>query len=100
MSSSQSSLSNSDAPTAEGLAPLYDVVCSVDVVLGTASMSVRDCLNLKRQSIIRLNQSAGGDMQVVVNGISIANGEVVIIDNSTAVRVTDILPPPSSEGTL
>ena len=100
MSSSPNSLSSSDASAADGLTPLYDVMCSVDVVLGTASMSVRDCLNMKRHSLIRLNQSAGGDMQVVVNGIAIANGEVVIIDNSTALRVTDILPPPSSEGTL
>ena len=97
MSSSPSSLSSSDAPAAEGLIALYDVVCSVDVVLGTASMSVRECLNLKRHSLIRLNQSAGGDMQVVVNGVAIANGEVVIIDNSTALRLTDVLPPPSSE---
>lgn len=97
MSSFQNSSSSSEAPTQAGLAPLYDVICSVDVVLGTSWMSVRDCLNMKRHTIIRLNQSAGGDMQVVVNGVAIATGEVVIIDNSTAVRVTDILPPPSSE---
>lgn len=97
MSSSPNSLSSSEAPAADGLVALHDVVCSVDVVLGTASMSVRECLNMKRHSLIRLNQSAGGDMQVVVNGVAIANGEVVIIDNSTALRVTDILPPPSSE---
>ena len=97
MSSSPNSSSSSEAPAPDGLAPLFDVICSVDVVLGTASMSVRDCLNMRRHSIIRLNQSAGGEMQVVVNGIAIASGEVVIIDNSTAVRVTDILPPPSSE---
>ena len=97
MSSSQNLSSSSEPQAPEGLAALYDVICSVDVVLGTAAMSVRECLNLRRHSIIRLNQSAGGDMQVVVNGIAIASGEVVIIDNSTAVRVTDILPPPSSE---
>jgi flagellar motor switch protein FliN len=97
MSSSQNLSSSSEAPTAAGLAPLYDVMCNVDVVLGTASMSVRECLNMKRHTVIRLNQSAGGDMQVVVKGVAVANGEVVIIDNSTAVRITDILPPPSSE---
>ena len=96
MSSSLNSSSSSEA-AADGLTPLHDVVCSVDVVLGTALMSVRDCLNMKRHTLIRLNQSAGGDMQVVVNGIAVASGEVVIIDNSTALRVTDILPPPSSE---
>jgi flagellar motor switch protein FliN len=99
MSSSQNSSSSSEAPSAAGLAPLHDVVCSVDVVLGTASLSVRECLSMRRHTGIRLNQSAGGDMQVVVNGIAVANGEVVIIDNSTAVRITDILPPPSSEVT-
>jgi flagellar motor switch protein FliN len=97
MSFSPNSSSSSDAPAADGLTPLHDVICNVDVVLGTALMSVRDCLNMKRHTLIRLNQSAGGDMQVVVNGIAVASGEVVIIDNSTALRVTDILAPPSSE---
>ena len=96
MSSSLNSSSSSE-PAADGLTPLHDVVCNVDVVLGTALMSVRDCLNMRRHTLIRLNQSAGGDMQVVVNGIPVASGEVVIIDNSTALRVTDILAPPSSE---
>jgi flagellar motor switch/type III secretory pathway protein FliN len=44
-----------------------------------------------------MSQSAGNDMQVVINGVAIAQGEVVIIDNSTAVRITDILAPPSNE---
>lgn len=81
------------------LAPLHDVACRVDVVLGSASMTVRQCLSLQRDSIVRLAQSAGNDMQVVVNGVAIAQGEVVIIDNSTAVRITDILAPPSNETT-
>jgi flagellar motor switch protein FliN/FliY len=52
---------------------------------------------MKRHSIIRLEQSAGNDMQVVVNGVLVAHGEVVIIDDSTAVRLTEIAPPPSAE---
>ena len=98
MSSSPNLLSSSDALASDPLAPLHDVACRVDVVLGTASMTVRQCLSLQRDSLIRLSQSAGNDLQVVVNGIAIAQGEVVIIDNSTAVRITDILAPPSNEG--
>jgi flagellar motor switch protein FliN len=79
------------------LGTLHDVVCHVDVVLGTAHISVRDCLRLKRQSIVRLAQSAGSDMQVIVNGVALAHGEVVIVDDSTAIRVTDILAPPSMD---
>jgi len=92
MSSSSNSLfSNAD------LQPLSDVTCNVDVWLGTATISVRDCLHMKRHSIIRLAQSAGSDMQVVVNGVLVAQGEVVIIDDSTAVRLTEIAAPPSAE---
>jgi flagellar motor switch protein FliN/FliY len=83
--------------TATALAPLNDVVCHVDVLLGTATVSVRECLRWTRNSVIRLRQEAGTDMQVAVNGVPVAIGEVVIIDDSTAVRVTEILPPPSSE---
>ncbi len=100
MSSSPNSSSSSEPIEADPLAPLHDVSCRVDVVLGTAAMSVRRCLRLQRGSVLRLAQSAGNDLQVVVNGVAIALGEVVVIDNSTAVRVTDILAPPSHEATL
>jgi flagellar motor switch protein FliN len=76
---------------------LSDVVCRVDVLLGTATVSVRVCLHWKRNSVIRLRQSAGADMQVAISGVPVAIGEVVIVDDSTAIRVTEILPPPSSE---
>jgi flagellar motor switch/type III secretory pathway protein FliN len=36
-------------------------------------------------------------MQVIVNGVPIAEGEVMIVEDSTAIRITDIIPPPSSE---
>jgi flagellar motor switch protein FliN/FliY len=92
MSSSSNLLfSNTD------LQALGDVSCSVDVWLGTARISVRDCLHMKRHSVIPLEQSAGSDMLVVVNGVLVAHGEVVIIDDSTAIRVTEIATPPSAE---
>ena len=91
---SSSSNSSSSNPS---LLPLSDVVCHVDVLLGTATVSVRDCLHWKRNSIVRLRQSAGSDMQVTINGVVVATGEVVIVDDTTAVRVTEILAPPSSE---
>jgi len=91
---SSSSNSSSSSPS---LVPLSDVVCQIDVLLGTATVSVRDCLHWKRNSIVRLQESAGSDMQVTINGVVVATGEVVIVDDTTAVRVTEILAPPSSE---
>jgi flagellar motor switch protein FliN/FliY len=95
MSSSQNSSSSSDPAS---LYPgLHDVICQVEVVLGTGKMTVRECLQLQRLSVISLKQQAGEDLQVVVNGVLIASGEVVIVDDSTSIRVTEILPPPSAE---
>jgi flagellar motor switch protein FliN/FliY len=95
MSSSPNSSSSSDYLSRyEGL---HDVTCQVEVVLGTGMISVRECLLLQRMSVIRLKQSAGEDLQVVINGVPLASGEVVIVDDSTSIRVTEILPPPSAE---
>jgi flagellar motor switch protein FliN/FliY len=97
MSSSPNSSSSDPRLTVDAFTGLNDVVCKVDVMLGSAAMSVRDCLALRRDAIIRLTNVAGGDMQVVVNGVVVACGEVVIIDESTALRVTELVAPPSSE---
>jgi flagellar motor switch protein FliN/FliY len=90
-------LSSSDA--AAEYRPYHDVLCGVDIVLGTGSMTVRECLHLQRHAIIRLTQTAGEDLRVVVNGVVIASGEVVIMDDNTALRITAIEPPPSAERT-
>jgi flagellar motor switch protein FliN/FliY len=96
MSSSQNSSSSSNGST-PALTPLHDVVCTVDVILGTSTMSVRDCLALQPDAVVKLAQSAGDEMHVLINGITVARAEVMIVEDSTAVRITDILPPPSSE---
>lgn len=90
MSSSLISLSSS---LAEGR--LRDATCEVELVLGTGSMSLHDCLALTAGSVLRLSQPAGGYLQVVANGVPLARGEVVMLDQSVAVRITDILPPSS-----
>jgi flagellar motor switch protein FliN len=96
MSSSPNSSSSKDAEGKNDGSRLQDVMCRVDVVLGTGTVSVRECLGLRRQHVLRLNQSAGADLQVRVNGVPIALGEVVIVDDSTSIRLTEITPPPSS----
>ena len=97
MSSSPNSLSSSDAALA-AFGPMLDVACQVEVVLGTGVMSIRDCLHLQKNSIVRINRSAGSDLTITVNGVAIAHGEVVIIDDNAAIRLTDVLPPPGEQG--
>ena len=96
MSSSQISSSSSEPPP-KLYAGLLDVLCEVEVVVGSGSISVRDCLRLQRNSVIRLAQEAGSDLQVRIQGIATATGEIVIDAYSTSVRISRILPPPSVE---
>jgi flagellar motor switch protein FliN/FliY len=76
---------------------MLDVFCTVDVIVGTGSITVRDCLKLQRNSVIRLAQTAGSDLQLTVNGIAAATGEVVVYDDTTSVRITEVMTTPDAE---
>ena len=103
MSSSPSLLSSSDAaqgPTADNPVPfpgLMDVQCLVNIRLGTRRITVRECLSLKQQSIIRLAQIVGEDLQVCVEDVVVAKGEVVMVDECTSIRLTDSAPSANPE---
>lgn len=93
--SAMSSSTNSSSSKRAGLVlsgPLQDVVCRVEIVLGTGRLTGRECLALGRGAVIGLSQPAGSDLQVRVNGVPIAAGEVVASDDRTSIRVTEILP--------
>ena len=91
-SSPTSSSSSSPADTTSPFDTLATLPCPVTVILGTGVISVRQCLTLERVSILRLAESAGNDLRLVVNGVMIARGEVALIDTSTAIRVTELAP--------
>lgn len=96
MSSSPTSSSNTESrPGADDvLGPMLDVRCPVDFVLGNGVLTIRDCLRLEWHSVLPLAQSAGSDLVVSVHGVPIASGEVVIVDDTTALRISHMLPPP------
>jgi flagellar motor switch protein FliN/FliY len=99
MSSSPSSSSSSELPPpAEGpLAWVLDVPCPVEFVLGTATVKVRECVDFGVDTVLRLTQTAGSDLQVRVGGVPIASGEIVIVDENLAMRLSRILPPGSGD---
>jgi flagellar motor switch/type III secretory pathway protein FliN len=74
--------------------PMLDVRCPVAVMLGAGSITVRACLALGVNSVLSLQQSAGEDLCLNVKGVTLARGEIVIVDDSAALRVTEIVAPP------
>lgn len=98
MSSSPSSSSSSEAPaTLAAMHWVTDVPCPVDFVLGTATVKVRDCATFTVDSVIRLRQAAGADLEVRVGGVPMFTGEVVIADENVALRINRVLPPAGQE---
>jgi len=85
------------APPAANLSKMLDVECGVEFIIGTGRLKVRDCLRLERQSIVRLDQSGGADLELRVHGVVVAVGEVVIMEDVTALRLTRIVSPRGSE---
>jgi flagellar motor switch/type III secretory pathway protein FliN len=98
MSSSPTLSSSSEPGLTSPFDAIGDLLCPVAVVLGTASITVRQCLGLELQTVLRMEQAAGEDMRIDVNGVTIARGEVAIIDTSTAIRLTEFAPPATRGG--
>ena len=72
---------------------LRDVMMGVSVELGRTRMSVQDILGLTPGSIVELDRAAGAPVDVLVNGKLIAHGEVVVVDEEFAVRISEVMGP-------
>lgn len=70
---------------------LTDVSLQVSFELGRTKKTVREILQLQKGSIIALDKLAGEYVDVLVNKNSIAVGEVVVMDEKFAVRITEVI---------
>src|SRR5258706_8526049 len=59
---------------------IMDVAVTVALEVGRASISVRELLQLTRGAIVELNRLAGEPLDVLVNGVKVARGEVVVVN--------------------
>ena len=75
----------------ENINLIMDVPLEVTVELGRTSKSISEILEFSPGKIIELNKIAGEPIDVLVNGKNVAKGEVVVIDESFGVRVTEII---------
>jgi flagellar motor switch protein FliN/FliY len=66
---------------------LLDVNVPFSVQLGQTKMSIRDLLNLKKGSIVRLNRMAGEPVDIFISSKLIAKGEVTVVNDILSIRV-------------
>lgn len=70
---------------------LKHVDLKVTVELGRTQLPIRDVLPLMPGSIVELDRPAGEPVDVLVNGVLIAHGEIVVVDEKFGVRITEVL---------
>jgi flagellar motor switch protein FliN/FliY len=74
-----------------GLELLRDVSMDVTAQLGSTRMTISELLNLSEGAVVELDRAAGAPADLLVNGHLIARGEVVVIDENFALRITEII---------
>ncbi|MEZ6061525.1 MAG: flagellar motor switch protein FliN [Planctomycetaceae bacterium] len=74
-----------------------DVQVEISVEIGRVTMSIGELLQLGQGSVVELDRDLNEPVSVMAQGVRIASGEVVVIDDRFAVRITEIT---SSDTTL
>ncbi len=75
----------------DNLKLLMNVPLNVTVEIGSAVKKVKEILDFSQGTIIELERQAGAPVDIIVNGNLIAKGDVVVIDDNFAVRITEII---------
>jgi flagellar motor switch protein FliN len=73
----------------EQIRHLADVPLDLDVQLGHAVLTVQAILALDSGSVVKIPRSAGENIDILAGGSRIGSGEIVIIEESFGVRITD-----------
>ena len=72
---------------------LFDVQLSIVVEVGRVQMLISDLLDLDEESIIELDSMVGQPLDIRANDLLVARGEVIVVNEKFAVRITDIISP-------
>ncbi|MFC0686484.1 flagellar motor switch protein FliN [Novosphingobium clariflavum] len=78
-------------PTPDDLQAVFDVPVKVQAVLGRSRMDIGELLRLKPGMVVELDRRVGEPVDIFVNNRLIARGEVVLIDSTLGVTLTEIV---------
>ncbi len=68
---------------------LADIQLDISVELDHRILTLREVLELDAGSVIAMRRSAGENIDILIGGVVVAFGEIVIIENTMGVRITD-----------
>lgn len=68
----------------------YDVSMTVSVELGRVTMPIGDLLQLSEGAVIQLDRLVSQPVDIIAQGVRLARGEVVVVEERYAIRITEI----------
>ena len=83
--------SSSVNPSENKIDMLLEVELDVTIELGRKKMSIQEVLQLGKGSVIELSKLAGEPVDIYVNQKQLAKGEVVVVDENFAIRITTLI---------
>jgi len=72
---------------------ILDVPVTLSLEVGRARISIRNLLQLNQGSVVELEREAGEALDIYINDMLIAHGEVVVVNDRFGVRLTDVISP-------
>ncbi len=75
------------------LAQVHDVPLRIAIEVGRLRLRVRDLIKLGPGSVIELRKPAGEPFDICINGVQVARGEVITVEQSSGVRIIEVQKP-------
>ncbi len=86
-------VSETNASGKPNLDRILDIPLLLSAQLGSTRMLIKDLLQLGPGSIVELDKLAGEPLEILVNERLVARGEVVMVNEKFAIRLTDVISP-------
>lgn len=71
---------------------VHDVPLQISAVLGRTALTLRDVVSLQTGSVFELDKLSTDPIDLYVNNILIARGEVVVVDDKFAIKISELNP--------
>lgn len=68
-----------------------DISLKIDVEIGKTRRKMREILSFSPGTIINLEKQAGAPVDIIANGNLVAKGDVMVINDNFAVRISEII---------
>jgi flagellar motor switch protein FliN/FliY len=73
----------------EEIAPLGEIPVEIEIELDRRILTMREVLDLREGSVLETARSAGENIDLYIGGVLSGSGEIVVIENTLGVRITD-----------